>query len=89
MRNTLSATSRHTYLGDRKDHKTQTQPRKEMRIVLMKNLDEAIEKANRLKELLTEVRALIDSLKVTHIPCSSDGVHYHQGHSIKCPSTED
>lgn len=57
--------------------------------MLMKNLDEAIEKANRLKELLTEVRALIDSLKVTHIPCSSDGVHYRQGHSIKCPSTED
>lgn len=56
--------------------------------MLMKNLDEAIEKANRLKELLTEV-PLIGSLKVTHIPCSSDGVHYRQGHSIKCPSTED
>ena len=57
--------------------------------MLIKQLDEAIEKANRLKELLTEVRTLIDSLKVTHIPCSGDGVCYNRGPSMMCPSTED
>lgn len=56
---------------------------------MFKKLDEAIEKANRLKELLTEVRTLIDSLTVTQIPCSGDGRIYRQGNSIKCPSTED
>ncbi len=57
--------------------------------MLLKKLDEAIEKADRLKNLLTEVKTLIDSLTVTHIPCSGDGRIYHQGNSIKCPSTED
>lgn len=57
--------------------------------MLIKQLDEAIEKANRLKELLTEVRTLIDSLKVNHIPCSGDGVCYDRGPGMMCPSTED
>lgn len=57
--------------------------------MLIKELEEAIEKANRLKELLTEVRTLIDSLKVTHIPCSSDGVCYDRGPGMMCPSAED
>ena len=57
--------------------------------MLIKELDEAIEKANRLKELLTEVRTLIDSLKANHIPCSIDGVCRDQGPSMMCPSIED
>lgn len=57
--------------------------------MLIKELDEAIEKANRLKELLTEVRTLIDSLKVTHIPCSGDGRSYRQEDCTLCPSAED
>ena len=50
-------------------------------------LDDAIEKAKRLVELLREAQQIIDSLKSEHIPHSSEGV-YLKGPKITCPLSE-
>lgn len=57
--------------------------------VEMAGIDKAIEKANRLKELLMEVRLLIDSLKTGLVPQDSNGTHCVAGTKITNPLIKD